>query len=160
MCKTRISIIALCALLSFFAVLARAAFGYRKSNPPIPAQEFVGKFFVTPLDKMSDLDNRVYRATYGPEPRWTGSFAFDCETVPVLKDQDQYKPSGEVLDQIDSNVATFGKRAFPLLHSNDVECIRKMWNLQGDPPTYNVLIYSKKTKTYFFHHNDRCVSID
>ena len=156
---TSFAAVALCTVFGVFVVQSQQVSARGKVEPPIPPQEFVAKFFETPLEKMSNINNSVYKATWGREPRWTGVFVFDCDTVPVLKDQAQYKPAGDVIEQIDSNLALFGRRAFPLLHSKDVECIHQLWN-SGMDATYNTLTYNRKTKTYFFHHNNRAFTLD
>jgi hypothetical protein len=141
--------------LVFASLLSSRTFARSNYTPPVPPKVVVARFFDTPFEKMSKIDNNVFPVTPKESNQWTGCIVFDCETVPVLKEQGSYKPAGDVISQIDSNLAKFGSRAWPLLRSKEVGCISKMFDPNGDPPTYNTLIYNRNSKTYFFHHNDR-----
>ncbi len=134
--------------LSIFVYCFWDIMKHRLSKDEITAEEYVGLYFETPTSKMHNLKAAwitAHPVPSRPDLGPSGCIYFDCDQTPLLKNFDQYKRGGDLLEVTHNFIKWFDKDAASLLPAKDIECFyMRPFN------ECRCLVHNKKTNRYFF----------
>lgn len=111
----------------------------------VTAEQLASFYLTTPISKLENL--RGWGTCSYSETSPTGYIYFDCNEVPILNDAAQYEVGGDPVALTDIFLRQFGNKAWSLLHSGDLNCLRMK---EGTLAPRRFVLHNRKTKQYFF----------
>lgn len=111
----------------------------------VTAEQMAEFYLATSLDKLNDL--RGWGTCTYSEASPTGYLCFECDGPPVLKDQNLYEAAGDSLMLTDKFLQQFGRKAWNLLHTKELICLRMK---ESPELPRRFFLHNKKTNVYFF----------